>query len=75
MAGRLLDGVLMGERNVADGFTGDSLVFRSLADYGRQDLYRCATQGGKGSCMGDTVIERHTLLHLYICLLERYWAS
>ena len=44
-----------------------------LADYGRQDLYRCATQGGKGGYVGDTVIERPTLLHLYICLLERYY--
>lgn len=44
-----------------------------LADYGRQDLYRCATQDGKGGYVGDTVIERPTLLHLYICLLERHY--
>lgn len=68
------DGVpLMGEDGTLLMGLPVTVRYFDLADYGRQDLYRCATQGGKGGYVGDTVIERPTLLHLYICLLERYY--
>lgn len=68
------DGVpLMGEGGTLLMGLPVTVRYFDLADYGRQDLYRCATQGGKGGYVGDTVIERPTLLHLYICLLERYY--
>ena len=68
------DGVpLMGEDGTLLMGLPVTVRYFDLADYGRQDLYRCATQGGKGGYVGDTVIERPTLLHLYIYLLERYY--
>lgn len=68
------DGVpLMGEDGTLLMGLPVKVPYFDLADYGLQDLYRCATQGGKGGYVGDTVIERPTLLHLYICLLERYY--
>ena len=50
-----------------------TVPYFDLADYGLQDLYRCATQNGKGGYVDGTVIERPTALHLYIYLLERYY--
>ena len=50
-----------------------TVPYFDLADYGLQDLYRYATQDGKGGYVGGTVVERPTALHLYIYLLERYY--
>lgn len=68
------DGVpLMGEDETLLMGLPVKVPYFDLADYDRQDLYRYATQDGKGGYVGDTVIERPTLLHLYIYLLERYY--
>lgn len=44
-----------------------TLPYFDLADYGLQDYYRYPAEGG------STVIQRPTMLHLYIYLLERYY--
>ena len=68
------DGVpLMGEDGTWLMGLPVTVPYFDLADYGLQDLYRCATRDGKGGYVDGTVIERPTALHLYIYLLERYY--
>lgn len=44
-----------------------------LADYGLENYYRYGTENGQGAYVNATVIERPTLLHLYIYMIERYY--
>lgn len=41
--------------------------------YGLEDFYRYGTDGGQGPYVNNTVVERPTVLHMYIYLLERYY--
>jgi len=50
-----------------------TLRYFDLELYDLKDFYRYATENGSGAYTGSTVIERPTLLHLYIYLLERYY--
>lgn len=52
-----------------------TVPYFDLESYGLQDFYRYGTSGGQGNYTGTTVIERPTLLHLYIYLLERYYMN
>ena len=44
-----------------------------LGLYGLEDFYRYETDGGQGHYVNNTVVERPTVLHMYIYLLERYY--
>lgn len=44
-----------------------------LSLYGLEDFYRYETDGGQGPYVNNTVVERPTVLHMYIYLLERYY--
>lgn len=44
-----------------------------LGLYGLKDFYRYETDGGQGQYVNNTVVERPTILHMYIYLLERYY--
>lgn len=46
-----------------------------LADYGLEEFYRYGTDGGSGEYTGTEVIQRPTLLHLYLYLMERYYMN
>ncbi len=61
----------------ADGTTLSHLEvtvpYFDLSLYGLEAYYRYQTEGGQGSYINQTVVERPTGLHLYIYLLERYY--
>ncbi|MEA4965602.1 MAG: Ig-like domain-containing protein [Oscillospiraceae bacterium] len=44
-----------------------------LADYDLGNFYRYGTKNGSGTYANTTVVERPTLLHLYLYLLQRYY--
>lgn len=44
-----------------------------LANYGLEEYYRYETEGGTGSYINDTVVQRPTALHLYIYMTELYY--
>lgn len=50
-----------------------TVPYFDLKEYGLADYARYGTENGQGGYVGDTVIERPTLLHLYLYLLERYY--
>ncbi len=50
-----------------------TVPYFDLSLYELQDYYRYHTENGQGSYVDAVVVERPTLLHLYIYLLERYY--
>lgn len=50
-----------------------TVPYFDLKLYGLEDYYRCHTEDGQGSYIDDAVVERPTMLHLFIYLLERYY--
>lgn len=50
-----------------------TVPYFDLKLYGLEDYYRCHTEDGQGSYVDDDIVERPTMLHLYIYLLERYY--
>ena len=49
-----------------------------LEDYGLEDYYRYITDGGSGEYISsdeEDIVERPTVLHLYLYLLDRYYSS
>lgn len=50
-----------------------TVPYYDLAYYDLENYYRYGTEDGWGVYVSDEVIERPTLLHLYLYLLERYY--
>ncbi len=68
------DGIpIMGEGNVPLANLEVTVPYFDLEKYELQDFYRYSTEDGQGDYTGVDVVERPTLLHLYIYLLERYY--
>ena len=49
-----------------------TVPYFDLKDYGLERFHRYHTADGKGPYVDETVVERPTLLHLYIYLLQKY---
>lgn len=50
-----------------------TVPYFDLELYGMEEFYRYHTEDGRGSYVDDVVVERPTMLHLFIYLLERYY--
>ena len=50
-----------------------TVPYFDLSLYGLEEYYRYGTDGGQGQYIDTTVIERPTMLHLYIYVAERYY--
>ena len=50
-----------------------NIPYFSLERYGMSELNRYHTENGSGSYTDNVLVERPTLLHLYIYMLERYY--
>ncbi|MGN0629671.1 MAG: dockerin type I domain-containing protein [Oscillospiraceae bacterium] len=68
------DGIpIMGKGDVPLANLEVTVPYFDLKLYGLEGFYRCHTENGKGIYVDSTVVERPTVLHLYIYLLERYY--
>lgn len=50
-----------------------TLSYFDLADYGLEKYYRYETEGEGGEYINTTIVEKPTVLHLYIRALEEYY--
>ena len=68
------DGVpLMAEDGTVLARVPVEVPYFDLAAYGLEEFHRCHTEDGQGEYIDDDVVERPTMLHLYIYMTEKYY--
>lgn len=64
---------IMGDDGTAISHLSVTVPYFDLANYGLEQYYRYHTENGQGPYVDTNVVERPTVLHLYIYLVEHYY--